>query len=84
MGLAATTLTAIARLTIVHRAILTRLRATRLICCETHGANRRCNYRKENLQIISHDSLSGMAVAKASPICGLDCCLAGIAFREYA
>ena len=60
------TLTAIARLIVVHRAILARLRATRLVCCETHCANRGCQNRKQDFEIILHRAISLSTIAKAS------------------
>ena len=52
--LASATLSAIARFTIIHRAILARLRTTRLVCRETDRANRGYQNRKHNLEIIVH------------------------------
>lgn len=57
--LAVATLTAIARLVVVHRAILTRLRTTRLVCGETHGADQGCKNRKQNLRMIFHKLIVG-------------------------
>src|SRR5262245_8289512 len=64
--LAAATLTAIARLIIVHRAILARLRTTRLVCRETYCANRGSKNRKQNFQIILHQRLSLATTANSS------------------
>jgi hypothetical protein len=52
--LASATLSAIARLTIVHRAILTSLLTARLVRCETHCANRGCQERKQDFEMILH------------------------------
>jgi hypothetical protein len=64
--LAAATLPAIAGLIVVHGAILARLRATRLVCRETHRANRGGQNRKQNFQIILHKQPSSVTTAKAS------------------
>jgi hypothetical protein len=68
MCLAAATLTAVARLIVVHRAILARLRTTRLVCRETHCADGGCQERPQDFQMISHEGLSLVAIAKASLI----------------
>jgi len=82
MRLAAATLTAVAGLIVVHRAVLTRLRTTWLVRRETDCANRGCQERKQDFEMITHERLSLAAFVKASEIAsGL--CLAGIAFREY-
>src|SRR5215475_684202 len=64
--LAAATLTAIARLIIVHRAILARFRTTRLVCRETYCANHGGKNRKQNFQIILHQRLSLATTANSS------------------
>jgi hypothetical protein len=64
--LARATLSAIARLAIVHRAILTRLRASRLVCGETHCANRGCQDREQDFEITSHELPSLATIMKAS------------------
>ena len=53
--LASATLSAIARLTIVHRAIFTSLLTARLVRCETHCANRGCQERKQDFEMILHE-----------------------------
>ena len=64
--LATATLSAIARFTIVHGAILTGLLTARLVCRETHCANRGCENRKENFEIIFHSQTSLATIVKAS------------------
>ena len=64
--LAAATLTAIAGLIIVHRAILARRRATRFVCGETHCANRGCQNRKQDFEMTSHELPSLATIVKAS------------------
>ena len=65
-SLAAAAFPAIARLVVVHRAILTRLRTTRLVCSETHSADRGCQKRKQNFQIILHWTMLLPTIANAS------------------
>jgi hypothetical protein len=60
------TLSAIARLVVVHRAILAGLLTARLVCRETHCANRGCENRKENFEIIFHSQTSLATIVKAS------------------
>jgi len=64
--LATATLSAIARFTIVHGAILTGLLTARLVCRETDCANRGCENRKENFEIIFHSQTSLATIVKAS------------------
>jgi hypothetical protein len=52
--LASATLSAIACLTIVHRAILTSLLTARLVRRETYCANRGCQERKQDFEMILH------------------------------
>jgi hypothetical protein len=49
------TLTAITGFIVVHRAILARLRTTRLVCRETHCANRGYQDRKQDFEMILHN-----------------------------
>ena len=64
--LASATLSAIARLTIIHRAILTSLLTTRLVRRETYCANRGSQDRKQDFEIILHNQRSSATIAKAS------------------
>jgi hypothetical protein len=52
--LAIAALTAIARLTVIHRAIFAAFLARRLICRERHRANHRRENRKENFGVAFH------------------------------
>ena len=54
-NLAAATFTAVASLVVVHRAIFTRLRATRLVGRETDCANHGCQNGTQDLQVIFHE-----------------------------
>jgi len=65
-SLASATLSAIARLTIIHRAILTSLLTARLVRRETHCANRGCQDRKQDFDVILHNQPSPATIAKAS------------------
>jgi hypothetical protein len=64
--LASATLSTIARLIIVHRAILAGLLAVWLVRRETHCANRSCQDRKQNSEIIFHPQPSLASIANAS------------------
>ena len=59
-------LPAITCLIVVHRTILAGLLTTRLVCRETHCANRGCENRKENFEIIFHSQTSLASIANAS------------------
>jgi hypothetical protein len=64
--LASATLTAIARLAIVHRAILTSLLTARLVRRETYCANRGCQHGEQDFETILHIQRSSPTIAKAS------------------
>jgi hypothetical protein len=64
--LATATLSAITRFTIVHRAIFSRFLAAWLVCCETDCANRGCQNREQNFEMILHNQPSLASIAKAS------------------
>jgi hypothetical protein len=66
MWLAVATLSAIARFTIVHRAILAGFLTIGLVCRETDCANRGCENQKENFEIIFHSQTSRATIVKAS------------------
>src|SRR5947199_7004181 len=65
-SLASATLSAIARFTIVHRAILTGLLTARLVRREPDCANRGCQDRKQDFEITLHDQRSLAIISKAS------------------
>src|SRR5438093_1015971 len=79
--LTSTTLTAIARFTIVHRAILTGLLTARLVCRETHCANRGCQDRKQDFKIIFYTQPSLASITNASQkmknVPGVASCIGG-------
>jgi hypothetical protein len=60
------TLSTIARLIVVHRAILAGLLAVWLVRRETHRANRSRQDRKQNFEIIFHTQPSLASIANAS------------------
>jgi hypothetical protein len=64
--LAGATFTAVTRLVVVHWTILTGLRTTRLVCGETHCANRGRQDREQDFETILHNQRSSPALAKAS------------------
>src|SRR5947208_2076165 len=66
LSLTSATLTAIARFTIVHRAILTGLLTARLVCREPHCANCGRQDRKQDFEIRLHEQPSLVSIAKAS------------------
>src|SRR5437667_12017032 len=66
LSLTSATLSAIARFTIVHRAILTGLLTARLVCRKTHCANRGCQDRKQDFEMILHTQPSPASIANAS------------------
>src|SRR5207248_9002153 len=64
--LASATLSAIARFTIVHRAILASLLTAGLVCRESHCANRSYQDCKQDFEITLHSQPSLASIANAS------------------
>jgi hypothetical protein len=64
--LATATFSAIACFAIVHRAILTSLLTARLVRRETYCANRGCQDRQQDFEMILHNQPSPATFAKAS------------------
>src|SRR5882757_6784488 len=65
-SLASAALSAIACLVVVHRAILTRLLTARLVCRKPHCANRGCQDREQDFEMLLHNQPSLASIANAS------------------